>query len=82
MNGASNLKGSGAGIVVERPNELLIELSLKFELKANKSQAEYETLIASMVLTLEMGTSSLKGKSDSQLLVNQVIEKYQMKDPN
>lgn len=67
---ASNLKGSGVGIVVERPNNLLIELSLMFEFKANKRKVEYETLIVGMVFTLEMSVSSLKGRSDSRLLVN------------
>lgn len=34
-----------------------------------------------MVLTLEMGTSNLKAKSDSQLVENIVVMGYQVKEP-
>jgi len=46
VDGSSNLKGSGAGIVLEGPGDLLIEQSLRFEFKASNNQAEYEALIA------------------------------------
>lgn len=46
VDGFSNLKGSGAGIDLEGPGDLLIEQSLMFEFKANNNQKEYEALIA------------------------------------
>ena len=45
VDGSSNLKGSGAGIVLEGPGDILIEQSLRFEFKASNNQAEYEALI-------------------------------------
>jgi ribonuclease HI len=50
VDGASNLKGSAAGIGLEGLDDLLIEQSLKFEFKASNNQAEYEALIAGMTL--------------------------------
>jgi hypothetical protein len=55
VDGASNLKGSGAGIDLEGLDDLLIEQSLRFEFKASNNQAEYEALIARMTLAQEMG---------------------------
>ena len=65
MDGSSNQQGSGTGVVLEGPNGLLIEQTLKFVFKASNNQAEYEALIAGMLLAKEMGTRSLLAKSDS-----------------
>ncbi|XP_068474789.1 uncharacterized protein [Phaseolus vulgaris] len=81
VDGSSNQQGSGAGIVLEGPNGVLIEQALRFAFKVSNNQAEYETLIAGMLLAKEMGTQSLLAKSDSQLVTGQVTGEYQAKDP-
>jgi len=55
VDGSSNLKGSGAGIILEGPRDVLIEQSLRFEFKASNNQAEYEALIVGMNLAAETG---------------------------
>ena len=80
VDGSSNLKGSGAGIILEGPDDLLIEQSLKFGFKANNNQAEYEALIAGTSLALEMGADNLRARSDSQLMTSQITGEYQTKD--
>ena len=65
VDGSSNQQGSGAGIVLEGPNGELIEQALHFAFKASNNQAEYEALIAGMVLAKEMGARNLLAKSDS-----------------
>ena len=47
---------------------MLIELSLRFAFKASNNQAEYEALIAGMLLAREMGARSLMAKTDSLLV--------------
>ncbi|GAU44771.1 hypothetical protein TSUD_138830 [Trifolium subterraneum] len=81
VDGSSNLRGSGAGVVLEGPDGVLIEKSLRFAFKASNNQAEYEALIAGMKLAREMEVQELKVKSDSQLVANQVSGKFQTKDP-
>ena len=66
VDGSSNQLGSGAGVILEGPNGVLIEQSLRFAFKANNNQAEYEALIA---------------KSDSLLITGQVTGEFQAKDP-
>jgi ribonuclease HI len=80
VDGSSNLKGSGAGVVLEGPDDILIEQSLRFEFKASNNQAEYEALIAGMTLAQEMGAENLRAKSDSQLITSQISGEYQTKD--
>ena len=80
VDGSPNLKGSGAGIILEGPGDILIEKLLRYEFKANNNQEEYEALIAEMNLAAEMGAENLRAKSDSQLVTSQITGEYQTKD--
>ncbi|XP_057444763.1 uncharacterized protein LOC130737008 [Lotus japonicus] len=80
VDGSSNLKGSGAGIVLEGPGGVIIEQSLKFDFKASNNQAEYEAIIAGVRLALEMNVRCIVIKTDSQLVANQIKGDYQAKD--
>jgi len=55
VDGSFNQQGSGACVILEGPNGLLIEQALRFAFKASNNQAEYEALIAGMLLAKEMG---------------------------
>ncbi|XP_068504176.1 uncharacterized protein [Phaseolus vulgaris] len=81
MDGSSNQQGSGAGVILEGSNGLLIEQALMFAFKASNNQAEYEALITGMLLIKEMGARSLLAKSNSLLVKGQVTGEYQAKDP-
>ena len=50
MNGASNVKGSRAGIILEGSDNVTLEQALKFNFKASNNHAEYEALIAGLKL--------------------------------
>lgn len=41
VDGASNSKESGAGIILESPGDILLEESLKSKFKASNNQAKY-----------------------------------------
>jgi len=81
VDGSSNQQGSGAGVVLEGPNGVLIEQSLRFAFKASNNQAEYEALIVGILLAKEMGARVLMAKSDSLLVTGQVTGEFQAKDP-
>ncbi|XP_057418560.1 uncharacterized protein LOC130712759 [Lotus japonicus] len=81
VDGSSNESGSGAGVSIESLDKMLIEQSLKFEFRASNNQAEYEALIAGLRLAIELGVQRLYIKGDSQLVVKQVRDEYQVKDP-
>lgn len=77
-DGSSNLKESGAGIVLEGSGNLLIVQSLRFEFKASNNQAEYEALIVGISLAHEMCVECLRAQSDS-LMTSQITGEYQTK---
>jgi len=63
---------SGVAVILEGPNGLLIEQALRFAFKTNNNQAEYDALIAGILLAKEMGTKELLAKSDSLLVTGLV----------
>ena len=81
VDGSSNTKGGGAGIILQGPNNLLLEQSLRFGFKPSNNQAEYKALIAGLHLAVDMGVENLTCKFDSQLLVGHMDDNFQVKDP-
>ena len=81
IDGSSNLKGAGADIVLEGPNDILIEKSLHFAFKTSNNQAEYEAILVGLSLAREVGVKSLTCKTDSKLTVGHLNDEFQIKDP-
>ena len=77
VDGSSNFRGSGLGLVLTSPNRDKIEQSIKCGFRATNNEVEYEALIAGLSLAQEMGVEQLKILSDSQLVVNQINGSYQ-----
>jgi len=78
---SSNSKQCGAEVVLKSPSGLKVEQSLHFNFKASNNQAEYEALIAGLNLAGDIGVKQLKCLTDSQLMVGQINETFQVKDP-
>jgi len=81
VDGSSNLKGAGAGIVLEGPNDILIEKSLHFAFKTSNNQAEYEAILVGLSLAREVGVKMLTCKTDSELTLGHLNDELQIKDP-
>jgi len=81
VDGSSNPKGAGAGIVFEGPNDILIEKSLHFAFRTSTNQAEYEANLAGLSLACEVGVKTLACKTDSKLTVGNLNDEFQIKDP-
>nr|KYP56267.1 Retrotransposable element Tf2 [Cajanus cajan] len=72
--GSSNSKGGGAGIILEGPNRITVEQSLKFGFKATNNQAEYEALLAGLRLARDLGARRVSCNSDSKLMISSFDE--------
>ena len=80
MDGASNQKGSGVGLVLMSPKKVVIEKSLRLDFSATNNKAEYEALLEGMAMVQRMGGRSIKLFSDSRLVVSQVRGEFKAKD--
>jgi len=81
VDGSSNPKGAGAGIVLEGPNDILIKKSLHFAFKTSNNQAEYEAILAGLSLARDVGIKTLTCKTDSKLTMGHLNDKFWIKDP-
>nr|KYP45464.1 Retrotransposable element Tf2 [Cajanus cajan] len=67
-------------IILEGPNRVTLEQSLKFGFKVTNNQAEYEELLAGLRLAHDLGARRVSCNSDSKLMVEQLSGAYQTKD--
>ena len=81
VDGSSNKKGGGAGVILEGPDELTVEQAIRFGVETSNNQAEYEALIAGLKLARELGVKQLRCQSDSQLVTRQINDEFQTKEP-
>ncbi|XP_027903591.1 uncharacterized protein LOC114163480 [Vigna unguiculata] len=80
VDGSSNPQGVGAGIVLEGPDDILVEQYLRFNFKTSNNQAEYEAIIIGLNLARDVGAKKLLCKTDSKLTMGHLNGEYQVKD--
>ncbi|XP_074299838.1 uncharacterized protein LOC141631009 [Silene latifolia] len=81
MDGASNAKGAGVGLVLKSPQRDLIVQAVRCEFKATNNEAEYEALIMGLKLALDLKIRHFQVCSDSKLIVNHVNDCYEARNP-
>ena len=79
MDGSSNETRSGAGLILVSPEGHRMQYALRFRFKASNNEVECEALIAGLNLAKEIKVESLKIYNDSQLVVYQVTDEYQVR---
>ena len=80
VDGASNSRGSGAGIVLISPEGLILEQAVRLKFSASNNEAEYEALLIGLRTAKKLGANHLQIYCDSQLVANQISGEYQAKD--
>ncbi|XP_074324125.1 uncharacterized protein LOC141661043 [Apium graveolens] len=80
FDGASKIKSSGAGLVLQSPDGFMIEYALKLDFPTMNNETEYEALIAGLGLARAVRAKNLKVYGDSRLVVAQVNGEFKAKD--
>jgi hypothetical protein len=70
VDGASNCKGSGAGIVLVSPEGLVLERAVQLGFPASNNEAKYEALIVGLKSAPRLDAEHLQVFCDSQLVAN------------
>ncbi|GJX54058.1 reverse transcriptase domain-containing protein, partial [Tanacetum coccineum] len=71
-DGASSLKGVGAGLVLINPSGMEYTYVIRLTFPSTNNEAEYEALLASLRIARKMKVQALKVKVDSKLVVCQM----------
>ena len=72
VDGATNQRGSGIGLVVVSPEGVIIEKSLRLGFSAMNNEAEYKALLTRMAMFQKMEGKIVELFLDSRLIIGQV----------
>jgi ribonuclease HI len=79
FDGAFSRAGKGAGIVLQAPNGKVSKFAYRLEFDATNNVAEYEALILGLELCRDRGVRCLNIKGDSDLVIQQLKNKFACK---
>ncbi|KAF7112289.1 hypothetical protein RHSIM_RhsimUnG0243900 [Rhododendron simsii] len=80
VDGSTTKDASGACLILTSPKGQCLSYALRFEFKTTNNEAEYEALVVGLELASAVGASHVLAKSDSQLVVGQVLGEYTIKE--
>jgi ribonuclease HI len=80
VDGASNARGSGTGVVIITPDETVIEQSICLDFKTSNNETEYEELLAGLNSAKTLGAQQLIVHYDSLLVASQINGEYMARD--
>ncbi|GKA07731.1 reverse transcriptase domain-containing protein [Tanacetum coccineum] len=76
INGVSNSKGSGAGLVLINPSRMEFTYALRLNFTSTNNEAEYEALLAGLRMAVRMNVRVIDVKVDSKLVTSQINGSY------
>ena len=80
MDGASNQRGSGVGLVLVSPKKITIKKSLRLGFLATNNEAEYEALLMGMAMVQKIGGKTMEMFLDSKLVIGHVKGELEAQD--
>ncbi|KAJ3705307.1 hypothetical protein LUZ61_009012 [Rhynchospora tenuis] len=80
VDGASSSKGTGLGVEIISPQGDRFKYALQVNFNPSHNIAEYEAFIAELQLVAATSAKSIRIRSDSQLVVNQILKEYKTQD--
>ncbi|XP_075665023.1 uncharacterized protein LOC142634613 [Castanea sativa] len=79
FDGAARQEGAGAGVVFISPQRQILLYSFSSSKLCSNNVAEYQALIIGLQMAIEIGISQLEIFRDSKLIINQILEQYNVK---
>jgi ribonuclease HI len=76
FDGALNLEGVGAGVLLISPQGEQLKYVLQIHYKASNNRAEYEALIHGLRIAVSLGIKRLLAFSDSKVVIEQVNKEW------
>jgi ribonuclease HI len=80
FDGGFSKYGSGVGIVFKIPNSIIYPHAIRLEFPCTNNKAECRTLIQGMNIALQMKVEHLIITGDSELVINHIKNKYNIKN--
>jgi ribonuclease HI len=81
FDGSLMKTGAGAGLLFVSPLGKHLRYVLRLHFPASNNVAEYEALVNGLRIAIELGVRRLDARSDSQLIIDQVMKNSHCRDP-
>ncbi|GJU41130.1 reverse transcriptase domain-containing protein [Tanacetum coccineum] len=79
-NGSSCVDSSRAGLILINPEGMKFTYAFRFRFEVTNNEAEYEALIACLIIAEQIGVKNFQANADSRLMANQVNGSYIAKE--
>ena len=79
MDGSSNRKMGGAGVILHSPEGDKVECMVRLDFPITNNEVEYKTLITGLDLANVAGATNVTVYCDSQVVTSQVNSDYECK---
>ena len=79
FDGAACREGAGASVVFVSPQRQILLYSFSLSELCSNNVAEYQALIIGLQMAIEMGISQLEIFGDSKLVINKILEQFDVK---
>ena len=80
MDGTSNCRGAGVGIILISLEGIRVEKSFRLGFPASNNEVEYEALLVGLRMSRQIGANMIQLHCDSWLVVSQVMGEFEAKD--
>ncbi|KAL2247787.1 UNVERIFIED_CONTAM: hypothetical protein Sindi_2631000 [Sesamum indicum] len=80
VDGSSNANNGGAGILIQGPEGVEIEVAARLLFPVTNNEAEYEALVLGLELAYEAGARDMEVFTDSQLIAMQIEGTYETRE--
>ncbi|XP_019197220.1 PREDICTED: uncharacterized protein LOC109191107 [Ipomoea nil] len=77
IDGSSNKRGAGGGVVITSPEGFKLYHALIFSFSPTNNEAEYEAFIAGLRYVKKLGAQYVRARTDSALVVGQVLGNFE-----
>ena len=81
VDGASQQTEAGIGLQLKSSTREKIEQAIRLGFSASNNELEYDVILAGIELAAAMSANRILIRKDSQLVVGQVNEEYESRDP-
>jgi ribonuclease HI len=82
FDGSKMLNGSGAGVVLVSPRGDRLSYVHQIHFDSSNNKAEYEALLYGLRMAISLGVRRLMVYGDSDLVVNQVMKEWDVRNPD
>jgi ribonuclease HI len=76
FDGALNLEGVGAGVLLISPQEEQLKYVLQIHYKGSNNRAEFEALIHGLLIAVSLGIKRLLALGDFKVVIEQVNKEW------